>query len=135
MSKDEFEHYLNETVGIIQELPDHSDEELRIASEQLAMLHYSFMIGQLDIDIPNIRKKPFIEELKKLAVMSFDELAAKPNFEKAWNEASGQSKEEWAYRVRADRIRLASDAFILMSRLRSNEPEAWDEVNELVFDD
>lgn len=135
MQNKEFESYLNETVARIKALPEHNDEQRRIASDQLAMLHYSFMTGNLDVDIPNMRKADILKVLENIAAQDYESLAEKPNFEKPWTEDSPMSREEWANNARAARIRLAAEAFILMSRLRSDEPEAWDEVNELVFDD
>ncbi len=117
----------------ITRLPDHSDEEIRIAADQLKNLEYSFNLGNIDIDLFEMRKEGVLREIDRIDSYSFQKLVETKNLEPAYKE--GEDKEEWSEMAKTSRIRLIVQAFTLLSRLRSDEPEAWDEVNELYFDD
>ena len=114
-------------------LPDHNDEEIRIANEQLKNLEFSFNLGNMDIDLFGMTKSGALAQIGAIEKMDFEELLATRNLEPEY--VQGENKEDWARAARVSRIRLFAHEFTLLSRLRSDEPEAWDEVNELFFDD
>ncbi|MBN2510021.1 MAG: hypothetical protein JXB03_07085 [Spirochaetales bacterium] len=117
----------------IEALPDHDSEQIRIAHEQLKNLEFSFNLGNMEIDLFSMSKNDVLTLIDDIAGMDFQLLLATRNIEPEYRE--GSDKEAWAAMARESRIRLLVHEFTLLSRLRSDEPEAWDEVNELFFDD
>jgi hypothetical protein len=132
MKKTDFEKAYDDYVSRITSTPDHSQKEIRMADQQLKGLDYSFELGRIDVDMFTITKEGLLKALADIRSMDFDTLAATKNFEPAYG---GGDKEEWANDARHARIKLLAEKFLLLARLRSDEPEAWDEVNELYFDD
>lgn len=116
----------------VTELPTHSQERVKEAADRLRMMDYDFHLGTMNIDMFEISRDQLVSEIDRIAAMDFDALRRNPNFER---EYSGGDKEAWANYARLQRIELLVDRFTLLSRLRDDEPEAWDEVEELYYDD
>jgi hypothetical protein len=64
--------------------------------------------------------------------MSTEELRAGWMFEPPFDP---RDPESWTALAKRIRIAYLCEQFELISRLRDDEPEAWDEINELYFDD
>ena len=114
-------------------LPDHSRKEIALAADHLSQLQFSFNLGKIDVDLPRMTRGEVIREIERINSYSFQKLAASRNFEAEYRD--GEDKEAWALMAKESRIKLLVSSFQLVSRLRSDEPEAWDKVNELIFDD
>jgi hypothetical protein len=96
------------------------------------MLHFSFIMGSLDIDIFEMTATDLLGVFEKIAALSFEDLRRTPHFEKPFD---GGDRERWADYARLQRIEFLLKKYTFLLRLRNDEPEAWDDVNELVFDD
>ena len=117
----------------IAALEDHSPEEIRIAAEQLKKLEFSFNLGNMEYDLFGLKRKDVLKIIDKIDGYDFKKLVDTRNIEPEYEE--GGDKTSWAEQAKTSRIRLIVTAYLLLHRLRSDEPEAWDEVNELYFDD
>lgn len=116
----------------IERLPDHDQKRIDVAADQLDMLEVSFNTGSLDIALKRIRKQELIQILDMIAAMDTDALRAGWMFEPPYDP---RDPEGWTALARRIRINYLCEQFELISRLRDDEPEAWDEINELFFDD
>lgn len=114
-------------------LPDHSRKEIAVAADHLSTLQFSFNLGNIDVDLPRMTRSEVIREIERINSYSFRRLAETRNFEAEYRD--GEDKEVWSLMAKESRIKLLVSSFQLVSRLRSDEPEAWDAVNELFFDD
>ena len=132
MKKVDFKKELDSYKSKIKNLSSHSNEEIRIAKEQAEMITFSINLGKIDLNLLSLKRDEFLEEITKIENLTFNELKDNVNFESPYN---GEDKEEWANYSKISRIKLLIDNFLLVSRLRDDEPEAWDEVNELFYDD
>jgi hypothetical protein len=110
----------------------HTPEEISKATRQLRALQFSFEIGNLDVDLLDMTAPGLLALVDEIAALSFDELRKTRNFERDYE---GGDEQQWANYARWQRISLLLRNYELLVRLRSDEPEAWDEVNELFFDD
>jgi hypothetical protein len=113
-------------------LPNHTTDRIKATAEQLRKLHFSFMMGSLDIDIYEMTAPELLGIFEKIAALSFEELQRIPHFEKPYR--AGE-REQWADYARLQRMEFLLRKYAFLVRLRDDEPEAWDDVNELVFDD
>ena len=118
--------------GRIASLPDHSRKEIDIAADQLSMLHAAFNTGSLDIDLKRMSKEDLITIMKKIDAMSLEEMRSGWMFEPPFD---SENPEGWLKQAKDIRLNYLTEQFETLSRLRDDEPEAWDEINELYFDD
>ncbi len=116
----------------ISDLPDHDQKSIDIAAEQLRMLQASFNTGSMNINLITMTKNDLIELFRKIETLKLEEFRKTWMFEPPFNPAK---PEEWLDHAKQVRIAYLTEQFELISRLRSDEPEAWDEINELFFDD
>ena len=121
----------------LMSLPDHSAGRIKATADQLRMLHFSFVMGSLDVDLFEMTGSELLEIFEKIAALSFEELQRTPHFEKPYHgeDQSAENREQWADYARLQRIEFLMKKYAFLLRLRDDEPEAWDQVNELVFDD
>ena len=104
------------------------------------MLEAAIPLPFLGADVREMSRTDCISTIKNIAGMSPDELSRRRGIERSLDavygpEPSDEERQEWARTVKASRIDQLIRAFELVSRLRSDEPEAWDEIEELYFDD
>ncbi len=125
-------HNLEEYRKRINSLPEHDRKSIDIAAEQLRMLQASFNTGSMDVDLINITKTNLLDLFQEIDGYSLEELRKTWMFEPPFDPAK---PEEWLDHAKQVRIAYLTEQFELLSRLRSDEPEAWDEINELFFDD
>jgi hypothetical protein len=116
----------------IANLPDHSRREIDIAADQLTMLHAAFNTGSLDIDLLRMSKEDLLKIMESIDAMSLEEMRSGWMFEPPFD--SGDP-EGWLRQAKDIRLNYLTEQFETLSRLRDDEPEAWDEINELYFDD
>jgi len=132
VTNEAFAERLRELRDRVRSLPKRSKQQIEQASQRLHGMSYDFHLGTMDIDMFEITRDELLDETDRIAGTGFEELRSEPNFEEPYR--SGD-EEEWANYARLSRIELLVDKFELLSRLRSDEPEAWDEVEELYVDD
>ena len=118
--------------GRIERLPDHSSKQIDIAADQLTMLHAAFNTGSLDIDLMHMGKEDLIKTMERINAMSLEEMRAGWMFEPPFD---GDDPEGWMKQAKDIRLNYLTEQFETLSRLRDDQPEAWDEINELYFDD
>jgi hypothetical protein len=128
----DFQAKYGEYVRRLEALPVHSAERIRAAARQLRMLHFDFELGSLDVDLFEITSDRLLTVFEKIAALSFEELRRTPHFEKPY---TGGDRRQWADYARLQRIEFLLRKYEFVVRLRNDEPEAWDAVNELFFDD
>ena len=116
----------------IAQLPDHSQKEIDLAAKQLSMLDASFNTGTLDIDLARTSKKDLLAILDRIASMDMNEMREGWMFEPPFD---GRNPAAWLEQAKSIRQNYLTEQFELVSRLRDDDPEAWDEINELYFDD
>ena len=116
----------------IKKLPDHKRKKIDIAAEQLSMLQASFNTGSMNIDLVHMQKQELLEVFDKIEAMDMEIFRSVWMFEPPFD---ARNPEKWLAQSRIIRIAYLTEQFELLSRLRDDEPEAWDEINELFFDD
>lgn len=116
----------------IDNLPEHDKNTIDTAAQQLEMLHASFYTGSMDLDLKRMSKEEILEVIDSIEKMGIDELRASWMFEPPFD---GSNPEDWLKRAKLIRAAYLAEQFELVSRLRDDDPEAWDEINELFFDD
>jgi hypothetical protein len=131
MPSSKFDKKYQELLEYLEDLPLHSDEIIRQTANHLRMLHYSFELGNMHVDLFNMAPEGLESELEHIKKMSFDDLVLTRSFEKEYVKGDRQS---WAEYAKLYRMTLLVHKYDFLVRLRDNEPEAWDEVNETHFD-
>ncbi|GAB4369292.1 MAG: hypothetical protein Kow009_05940 [Spirochaetales bacterium] len=114
----------------VSQLPDHTQEEIESAAHHLEMLHYQNMLESADKDFLRYRKEDILNRLKKIATADPSTLKASRTAVEEWDNPEISPEEN---RVR--RMQLIYREYRKLCALRSNKPEAWDEINELYYDD
>jgi len=132
LSSQEFSRQLAELRSRVERLPEHPKERIDQTADRLRGMSFDFHLGTMEIHMFEITRGELLDEIDRIAAAGFGELRRKPNFEEGY---SGGDEERWANYARLFRIRMLVDKFELLSRLRDDEPEAWDEVEELYVDD
>lgn len=116
----------------IETLPAHDRNAIDIAAKQLEMLHASFYTGTMDLDLKRMTKDDVLKTIDSLESMDVDAMRSSWMFEPPFD---SQDPEGWLKQAKLIRITYLVEQFELVSRLRDDDPEAWDEINELYFDD
>ncbi len=119
-----------ELAGEISRLPDHSPEEIESAAHHLEMLHYQNLLESVDKNFIRYRKEEVLKKLKEIAIADIANLKAGSTVVEEWDNPGVTPDEN-----RARRMRLICREYKKLCALRSNQPEAWDEINELYYDD
>ncbi|MBB6479815.1 hypothetical protein [Spirochaeta isovalerica] len=133
MTEKDYMNVMANAYHTLESLPDHDREAIRIAAEQLSGMNADLSLGRLEIHASTLAKSDVKRQLQEIEELSFDELGSSINIEKPYD--GSMTEEAWSRYAKAGRAELLLKRFTLLSRLRSDEPEAWDEVNELFFDD
>ena len=98
--------------------------KIRETAERLRMMSYSPTLGGLDVDILELGRGDVVRIMDGLTSAGADYFHVDPGISDTDLNA-----------VRAEHARLLADHYRLLFRLRNEEPEAWDTVNELYSDD
>lgn len=114
----------------ISRLPDHSAEQIESAAHHLEMLHYQNLLESVDRNFIRYRREEVLKKLKEIAIADIASLKANPTVVEEWDNPKVSPEEN-----RARRMRLIYREYKKLCALRSNKPEAWDEINELYYDD
>gem|GEM_PF-1445271 len=114
----------------IDRLPDHTPEEVESAAHHLEMLHYQNMIEAVDRNFIRFRKTDVLKKLEEIARMNAEHLRATRTVVEEWDRKDVTAEEN-----RRRRMELIVREYKKLCRLRSNDPTAWDEINELYYDD
>lgn len=133
MTEKEYKVIMDIIYRDLADLPDHKPEEIDAAYHQLSGMNADLGIGRLEIDAAAMGKADVRKQMLEIERLSFEELENTRNIEKAYD--SSQTPEEWSRYSKVNRAELLLKQYSLLCRLRSDDPEAWDEVNELFFDD
>jgi hypothetical protein len=111
-------------------LPDHSADEIEGAAHHLEMLHYQNLIDFTKKNFIRLTKTDFLDELRRVLKFTPRELGVTATVAEDWTRGEAAAEEN-----RILRLEFMFRRFKKLSGLRSNDPEAWDEINELYFDD
>jgi len=114
----------------IESLPAHSAAEIEAAAHHLEMLHYQNLLDSVAKDFIRLTKEDVLNKLQEIAFADPPALESNPTVVEEWRNPDVSAETN---RIR--RMKLVAREFKMLSRLRSNEPEAWDEINELYYDD
>ena len=111
----------------LESQPETSSEEIEQAAKELEQLNFSptFILG-----VPN-----FIRMTKSGILGKIDEVAAYPKEKLVELGFSPAELEDNGEKKKLTQMKIMLYHFKLLTRLRKNEPEAWDEVNELYEED
>lgn len=132
MTLTEYQDFLRQLREELAGLTDHPRDKIRIAAQHLKNLEFSFILGRMSLDPFTATQATVLKTIDDIDKMTFDDLKARPNFERHF---TGGDHDEWSRYAKAARIKLLGNAYSLLYRLRSDDPEAWDEVNETNYDD
>lgn len=116
----------------IEVLPDHDQKAIDVAANQLEMLHASFYTGTMDLNLKRMSKDDVLKSIDSIESMDIEKMRSSWMFEPPFDNGD---PEGWLKQARLIRIAYLTEQFELLSRLRDDDPEAWDEINELYFDD
>jgi hypothetical protein len=114
----------------VSRLPDHTPEQIESAAHHLEMLHYQNLLESVDRNFIRYRKEDVLKKLNEIAIADIAKLKADRTVVEEWDDPKVSPEEN---RVR--RMRLVLREYKKLCALRSNKPEAWDEINELYYDD
>ncbi|MCX7788891.1 MAG: hypothetical protein N2442_14475 [Spirochaetes bacterium] len=114
----------------VSRLPDHSPEEIESAAHHLEMLHYQNLLESVDRNFIRYKKEDILRKLKEIAIADIANLKANSTVVEEWENSNVTPEEN-----RARRMRFVCREYKKLCALRSNQPEAWDEINELYYDD
>lgn len=115
------------------DLPDHDNKTKRVTADQLNGMNADLALGRLEIDALELDKDKVHSMMKKIENLSFDEMQTTLNLEKPYD--GSISKDFWSLYAKQNRCHLLIQQYTLLCRLRNNDPEAWDKINELYYDD
>lgn len=134
MKAEDFSASIQEYREIIEEQPDYPSQTIESTAKTLEDLSFSFTLGDMDVDLFRLDKKGFLNLLEKIEDLSVSAIEDSPTiFDPPQNHSP--SLEDWARNAKARRIEVLLEKFLFLQRLRQDDPEAWDEVNELFYDD
>lgn len=130
--RSEYADRMNGLRAELRSLPDNTDAEIQRTAETLESLNYSFDLGAIELDLMRFRMADLEREFDRIDRWGFEEAVANRNFEP---EYTGGDREEYTREFKLSRMKLLLEKYRFLCRLRSDEPEAWDVVNELYYDD
>ncbi|WP_319558829.1 hypothetical protein [Marispirochaeta sp.] len=116
----------------IEVLPKHDQKAIDVATNQLEMLHASFYTGTMDLNLKKMSKDDVLKTIDSIESMDAEKMRSSWMFEPPFDSSD---PEGWLKQARLIRIAYLTEQYELLSRLRDDDPEAWDEINELYFDD
>ena len=124
----------------VKALVTHDTASIERAADRLSMMHAVIDVPFIESDVALLTRDECVGELVTIRDMSVKELSSRRGIEESlekWYgpEATAQQRQNWIRYVKRSRAEQLVRAFELVSRLRSDEPEAWDEINELYYDD
>jgi len=114
----------------IAQLPDHTPDEVESAAHHLEMLHYQNMLEAVDRNFLRYRKTDVLKKLQEIARLDAERLRATRTVVEEWDRPEVTVEEN-----RRRRMELIAREYKKLCRLRSNDPKAWDDINELYYDD
>ncbi|MBN2658569.1 MAG: hypothetical protein JXR86_16050 [Spirochaetales bacterium] len=133
MTQEEYSVTMAKVYRDLDTLPEHSHQAIRIAAEQLSGMTADLGLGRLEIDASSLTKSEVKKMLREMETLDFEDLEKTVNIEKPFD--GSMKQDAWSRYAIANRAELLLKQFTLLSRLRSDDPLAWDEMNELFYDD
>lgn len=130
--KNKLQSIYEKILADIETLPSHSDEEIAAAARHLSMMAYQCPVDFTLKDFLFSKKSDLEDELARIANLSPEELRRKPSQVEEWPDMPTEDDVE---RNRIRRMEFLFREFSDLTRLRSNDPKAWDKINELYYDD
>ncbi|MFQ3621354.1 MAG: hypothetical protein SNJ78_10490 [Spirochaetales bacterium] len=119
-----------ELVQEVKALPDHTREEIESAAHHLEMLHYQNLLDGVDKNFIRYTKAQVLQKLQEIITADVGILPAQATVVEEWDRRDLNPEVN-----RRRRMELIVREYKKLCRLRSNEAEAWDEINELYYDD
>lgn len=117
--------FASEQIRLVEGLDDSTDKEaIESTSRELRTFHYSPMLLFPVENFENITREGIIREIKRIRDLTPKEMSR-----------SGFDPGDDIDEKKKNAISLIVHHYKLLVRLRKDEPEAWDEVNELYEDD
>ncbi len=108
----------------VEQLPSHSPETIDATARRLEKIGYSPMLIMPVENVTRFTKDDMIREMKRTV-----------NLDKGDMAALGFTEDSDLDAKKTQQLNLLRYLFALLSRLRSDDPEAWNEVSELYQDD
>lgn len=139
LSEDQYQQLLNSFRDECKALDEGIDQGMiDTAANHLKSVDFDMDMGRIDIDLPSMRSGDLISYINKIDAMDRSELEKTKNFEyspEEYKKRQGSDGKEYTRYAKLSRIDLIMDRYRFIRRLRLNEPEAWDTVNEICCDD
>lgn len=129
MSSDPKKVY-DDIVRMAAGLPEQGKDAVETAAHHLEMLHYQNLVDFTGKDFLRLTNQEFLAELDRVMKMSPRELGVTATVIEDWTDGAASAEAN-----RAKRLEFMFKEYGKLCRLRANDPEAWDEINELYFDD
>jgi hypothetical protein len=133
MTKQEYRNEMEVLYKQLDNLTEHGDEAIRITAEQMEGMNADLNLGKIEIDVRKTNKHKIRNLMLEIEDLSFGELENSLNIEKAYD--GSMSREAWSYYAKHNRCQLLIKQYALLCRLRNDDPEAWEQLNELFYDD
>ncbi len=127
-----FEKRISDLKERLERLPEHDSKAIEAAARRLEAYQADFTLAGIDIDLLRSTRSDVRRTAEELAEMSFKELRDRPGIEPDFE---GGDEKVWTESARLNRISRLLESFELLSRLRDDDPEAWDEIETLYYDD
>ena len=124
MEESELHQTLAAAIETVQDLPSHSGDTIEKTAGRLEDYRYSPILLIPVDNFLRLTKEDLIAEMKRTVELSESEMRDRG----FTNGADLTTKKD-------QQLNLLTHHFALLSRLRDDEPEAWDEVSELFEDD
>jgi hypothetical protein len=115
---------LDASVRAVEQLPSHSPETIEATAQRLEKIGYSPMLIIPVENVARFAKDDMIREMQRTARLDQSDMAA-----------LGFTEDSDLDARKTQQLNLLRYHFALLSRLRSDDPEAWNEVSELYQDD
>ncbi|MFO7780423.1 MAG: hypothetical protein R6W94_02220 [Spirochaetia bacterium] len=115
---------LDASVRAVEQLPSYSPKTIEATAQRLEKIGYSPMLIMPVENVSRFTKDDMIREMKRTVSLDKSNMAA-----------LGFTEESHLDAKKAQQLNLLRYLFALLSRLRSDDPEAWNEVSELYQDD
>ena len=124
MEASEMQQTLEESIEAVRKFPSHSRDTIEKTARRLDDYRYSPILLIPVDNFTRLTKEELREEIQRTAELSESEM-----------QDMGFAEGADFITKKDQQLNLLVHHFSLLSRLRNDEPEAWDEVSELFEDD
>ena len=123
---------ISKLIKFVKSFPKPDPKKVEITANHLKMMHYDFELGPYQIELMYADNKKVIDYLKRLESMDFDQFDRTRFLEPEYKDGP---KDDYLKKEKLRRATYIVSRYHLLCLLRLDDEKAWDEVNELYFDD